>query len=711
MNAVTTTITVSTVHPGPFGGAVFTGKNPSGIWIRAIAARGKISRAPLRGETWFLIGNTVRHPKYGDQLHVDKARLTPPTGKLLSNYLATHPSFRGIGIGQAKASRLYHKFGEQLPRLLDDGDVDTLSEELDEEVVRRLILAWRENASEAAVIAFLDNHGVDARLARKILHCWPSEAVKKLEENPYRLLVIAGWATVDRLATSLGTEPFDERRLIAAAEAAVYARLDTAKDTLSGSQVVRAAVKNILRCPDDIARKAVALAVKDCSLTGDEESGYQPLGCALMERYLMNRFEEMTRGRHYQPSLFSGGINSTIVSSIDSFERAEGLLLNAEQRGAVSIAAVEPLGVITGGAGVGKTTVLKAVHQAAEALNFSVVQMALAGRAAQRMREATGREAYTIVGFLNRVKNRKIKLSPGDLVIIDEASMLDLMLSYRIMRALPEGVRLLLVGDPHQLPPIGPGLIFQVLARSPKISISELTQVHRQAESSGIPVVANSVRSGNIPQLPRFDGPRPGVSFLECMPNSIVNYLLNIVSDLGGFDDVQILGVTKRGAAGVTDINRTFHLKLAAARRKLEDWELAEAVPVMYTVNDYDRELYNGTLGYVEEVLTPNTRHEDPAGEPSRILCNFDGRTIGLTDADLPNLELAYAVTTHKAQGSQFRRVIIPVTKSRLLDRTLIYTALTRGVEQVVFVGDKRAFDEAIVSPPPSAHRNVGFSL
>lgn len=712
MTTVTTTITVSTVHPGPSGGAIFTGKDPSGAWIRVIAMRGKMMRAPVRGEAWRITGNTVEHPKYGEQFHVTEAQLLPPTGKFLVKYLTSHPAFRGTGIGQAKASRLYHRFGEQLTTLLDCGDAETLSAVVDEEVARRLMLAWLECGREAAVVSFLDKHGVDVRLANKILHYWPADAVEKLQENPYRLLVFAGWPAVDRLAATLGVGPHDERRLVAAAEASVYTRLDTGKDTLTSGQTFQETIKKILHCSDGATpRKAAALAVQDGALTGDEEKGYQPLGCAVMEQYLMSRFESMARHHHYQPSLFSGNVDTAVFDIIDSFERQEGVILNAEQRSAVSMAAVESLGLITGGAGVGKTTVLKVVHLVANALDVSIIQMALSGRAAQRMREATGREAYTIAGFLNQVKNAKIRLKPSDLIIIDEASMLDLMLTYRIVRSLPEGVRLLLVGDPYQLPPIGPGLIFQVLARSPKVCVRELTQVHRQAESTGIPAVAASVRNGSVPDLPQFRGPIPGVSFIECQSGSVIKCLLDIVGDLGGPHDVQILGVTKRGPAGVTDINRTFHLKLDSARCKLAEWDLAETTPVMYTVNDYDRELYNGTLGYVEAVPAEYKRREGADDDSYKVLCNFDGRTVGMTDADLPNLELAYAITTHKAQGSQFRRVAIPVAKSRLLDRTLLYTALTRGVEQVIFVGDKRAFCEAIMSPPSATRRNVGFSL
>lgn len=712
MSISTVTVAISAVYPGPYGGAVFTGKDLTGCRIRAIADSKSMLRAPLKGEIWELTGKVVRHPKYGEQLHVEQSKLLPPAGRLLLSYLTTHPNFRGIGIGQAKASRLYLKFGDQLSIILDEGCVDALSSVVDKETAQKLIDSWQKTANESSVIAFLDRHGISTRLARKIIYYWPEQTIKKLQENPYRLLILAEWPIVDRIACSLGIESSDERRLIAAAEAAVYYQLDVAKNTLNDSHVIEKSIKSLLRVSDSaIAHKSIRLAVADRAIVGDERSGFQPSGCAVMERYLMSRFEAMAKRQGTQQSLFNDSTGSIVESCISAFEKQEQITLNAEQRDAVHMATTENLSVLTGGAGVGKTTVLKAIYQAADALNVSVVQMALAGRAAQRMREATGREAFTIIGFLNRVRSKKISLSPGDLAIIDEASMVDLMLTYRLMRALPIGMRLLLVGDPYQLPPIGPGLIFHAMAASSKIQVKELTQVHRQAESTGIPQIAGLIRKGVVPYLPSFSGVGTGVCFFECSSRSIINLLVDIVSDLGSFRDVQILGITKRGVAGVVDINRTFYQKLAAPHSELKDWALAEGVPILYTLNDYDRELYNGSLGQVEEILPETNTDEEPEVQRIKIVCNFDGRKLGMSEAELANIDLAYAITTHKAQGSQFKRVVVPVTKSKLLDRTLIYTALTRGVEQVVFVGEKQAFNEAIMCPPSATNRNVGFTI
>lgn len=711
MSTATVTVTVSTVHPHPSGGAIFTGCDQSGRWVRVVAGGRHIFRTPLRGEIWQLTGRFIRHQVYGDQLYAEQSCLIEPKGRSLVKYLTTHPAFRRIGVGQAKASKLYKTFGERLPLLLDEGDAAELSRVVSEETAGKLVSAWRGNARESALVRLVGQHGVDSRLLEKIVRYWPEDTVEKLRDNPYRLLALTSWPVVDRVAGALGVEPNDERRLIAAAEAAVYHSLDARKDTSTAEAELVAKVRRLLRCPDaDAPRRAVDLAVGDGSIVGDPETGYQPYGCAVMERYLAERFGAMVgKPAPGQLSLFYETGEEGVNKLVQSFERREGITLNAEQRAAVHMAAVEPLSVLTGGAGVGKTTVLKAVHHAVEATGGAVVQMALAGRAAQRMREATGREAYTITAFLNQVRLGRIKLSAGHVVVIDESSMLDLMLMYRVAKVLPEGVRLLLVGDPHQLPPIGPGLIFHKLAAGSKVPAQELLQVHRQSESTGIPAVAAQVRRGEVPELAGFGGAGYGVSFVDCEPRLIIKRLVEVVDGLGGFGEAQILGITKNRIAGVRSINFTFHERMAKGRRKLHEWGLAESDPVIHTVNDYDRELYNGSLGCVREIRTGPSL--PPDGPSLEVVCDFDGREVVLSEEELGNLELAYAITTHKAQGSQFKRVVIPITRSRLLDRTLIYTALTRGVEQVVFIGERPAFNQAIKAQPKSQERRVGFSF
>lgn len=701
------TMLVDSVFPGPWGGAVFIGRDQSGSRVRAVADRAHICRSPQRGETWRLQGTFARHSQFGEQLRVEKAWPLKPDGRAVAHYLIHHSAFRGIGIGPAKVARLCKMFDDGLVALLDQGEIEKLSPILDGECAGNLIQRWRQNARDASVVAFLDANGVDVRLASKVLRYWPDRTIEKLQENPYRLLFLTGWAAVDRIASSLGVRWNDERRLVAAVESVVYARLHSEKDTRIDEAALHAGVMGLIGHGDTTAaRRAIELAAAEGTIVGDGIGGYQAFGCAVMERFLAVRFQRLMASDVRQDG--TRGNAAPMEDDVVSFERANSITLNREQRLAAQMAVTHSFSILQGGAGVGKTTVLKAVCAMVEAREGRVIQMALAGRAAQRMREATGREAFTITAVLNQITQRRLTLGADDLVVIDESSMLDVILLYRLMRALPERVNLLLVGDPFQLPPIGPGLIVHVLADSRSVPQQELTQVHRQAEGSGIPAIAKEIRHGRVPSFDCFSGPAHGVALIEAASRHISRAVIDVMRSLAVCGEVQILGVTKRGDAGTEALNAAFHNLVAADNPSLAGWDFAETEPVIHLVNNYDRDLFNGSLGRIRHIITERStkgaiRHS--------IDCDFDGVVHRFDEDSLDRIELAHAITVHKAQGSQFTRVIIPVVRSRLLDRTLIYTALTRAVEQVVFVGDRNALTQAIQASPHSQKRQVGFRL
>ena len=700
---ISATVTVAMVYPGPRGGAIFSGRDAAGRSLRFIANGDRILRTPLVGEVWSLQGESWPHPKYGDQVHVEQAALVQPTGRLIIDFLLKHPAFDGLGIGKAKATRLWKNFGSDLYEILGQGDLEKLAYVLPEDSAHRLVEAWQAVSEEAAVISFLDHHGFDARLADKVRKVWPRDTLTKLEANPYRMLAFAGWEKVDRMARSLGVPQNDPRRQVAAVEACLYRRLD-AKHTLTPRVVLLESTDFALGTrKTDMASAAVDRALGEHAIVATRD-GYQPLGAAVMERTIATYLRGLLAGPPGpERNLFSVNLSSTIAEAIASFEDDAGLRLNAEQRRGVEMALHHPLSVLTGGAGTGKTTVLQVIHQIAERVAVPILQMALSGRAAQHLREATGRPASTIAAFLLAAERGSVHPESEPLVVIDESSMLDVPLMYRIIRTLPARARILLVGDPHQLPPIGFGLIFQVLAASSKIPKVELVEVHRQAQSSGIPQVAREIRHGIVPSLPAFAGRSVGVSFIDAGDGDVMDHIVAILAGWRGCEDKQVLGVTKRGANGTRNINATLHAMTSAAKPKLEGWAFAEGDPIIYLVNDYRKELWNGSLGRIEKVLNSKGRQA--------ILCSLDGARHEIPEEDFYHLDLAYAITVHKAQGSQFKRVIVPIVRTRLLDRTLIYTALTRGMEQVVFVGDRRAFNSAVTAPPHAHERQVGFSI
>lgn len=706
------TVAVAYVSPGLSGGAVFFGKDAEEESYHFVANYNTISGVPEDGEVWKIEGVWEQHPKHGLQVRVESGLRVKPSGVFIVYYLTHNKAFRGLGIGIRKVKRLWEEFGEELYTLLAIGDVEQLSKVITSGTAAKLVEVWNKDRAEGEILQLLVNYGLDTRLANKVRSIWGKEAVEKFHENPYRMLAFASWSKVDRVAQSLGIARDDQRRQVAAVEGYLYRRLDAKHTVTPHDTAVRGVSSNI--GTRDLAEAQVAIdrALSEHAIT-ERNGGYQPLGAAFMEQFIAEHFHSMINGStSKQRTLFSGSLESVIADATRKFKDENDITLNSEQAAAVKMAVDMPLSVLTGGAGVGKTTVLKVIHDVCERTGVIIKQMSLSGRAAQRMREATGREATTIAKFLHEADESKLECLNELLVIIDECSMLDLSLLYSIIRALPTHARLLLVGDPYQLPPIGFGLVFHVLANSQNVPSIELLKVHRQAQSTGIPQVAYSVRNGVVPHLQPFDGLSPGVYFVEARGAAIPDQLLHVIEQMHGCENAQILGVTKRGSSGVENINIMLHnIHLMSANptpKKLAGWDFAEGDPIIYLANDYERELWNGTLGRIEKVRSAASSC-DKMRSTRTLSCDFDGIEHELTESDLHRLALAYAITVHKAQGSQFQRVVMPVSSSRLLDRTLVYTALTRGVEQVVFVGDRRVFEDAIVAAPSASQRQVGF--
>jgi exodeoxyribonuclease V alpha subunit len=408
-----------------------------------------------------------------------------------------------------------------------------------------------------------------------------------------------------------------------------------------------------------------------------------------------------------------------VEPALAAHERMHSITLAPEQRAAVLTCVGAHLSLILGGAGTGKTSVLKALYATLEQIQPGVAihQLALAGKAAQRMAEVTGRDAMTIAAFLVRIDSGQI--APGSLVVVDETSMVDVILMYRLLRHLPPDVRLVLVGDPAQLPPIGPGLVLHALAGVNAIPQVELSVVQRQSGASGIPRVAAAIRAHQAPEWTAYRGRATGVSFVPCAPEAIDDTVRRVYAELGGDGSdfsVQILCVTNAGFGGGRSLNGALHNRYreggepvlchdeefgTVGAATLDRVALTVGDLVIYTVNDYELGLRNGSLGRIVAAL-PAGGADDPC-----CLCDFDGIHYRLTTRQMQALSHAYAITVHKSQGSQFDRVIVPIRRTRLLDQALVYTAVTRAIVQVVLVGDEEAVVAAIRTPTSAAGRHV----
>ncbi|NYT64277.1 AAA family ATPase [Alcaligenaceae bacterium] len=405
-----------------------------------------------------------------------------------------------------------------------------------------------------------------------------------------------------------------------------------------------------------------------------------------------------------------------VEALMERYERAEAadgtpFTLNSAQRNAVLAASSHRLLLITGGAGVGKTTVLKCIRSMLDTSGQNVYQMALSGRAAKRMAEATGKPSMTIAGFLRNVGRHGI--AENSTVVVDEASMLDVLLAYRVVGALPQAGRLILIGDPFQLPPVGPGLTLHALMEVPQLAKVELTAVKRF--SGDIAITANAVREGSLPVLRSTSD--AAITFLECGPDKVSEVVLSLL--LKEPENTQVLTFTKNaGPASSRILNEFCQRQLAVAakrlvvfndeRRRLEDTGFRLGDPVLCTKNLWHMGLQNGSLGRMYSV------NDEPLTDSEGVVSYGwiqwdDGELRTVTNEVLDALELGYAITVHKAQGSQFKRVVVPVFATRNLDRTMLYTAITRATQQVLLVGDRSVAAEVVASPPSASKRWVGL--
>lgn len=681
-----------------FGGAVFTAIDEGGHLIRVVADHKALPRMPMRGESWEVAGLFSIHPRYGQQFIARQCSLRLPRGRLIIHYLAHSPEF--VGIGESRARHLYEVFGQELVSVLNRGDTAAICSVLERSLAENLVEVWSEKYSEIEIVAFLDEHGFNIRFANKLRRIWGGRTSEMLKLNPYYLLAFASWKQVDSVALKIGVEPDGNFRLVGAVEGILYERLQEGHTLTSHNTLVKALIKRIQSTD---ALRAIELALSEGAIVGAEFYGYQPVGVAALEAAIIERINRMLANQsHFQNSLFGADASAVELNKrVARVEMQQGFSLNSEQRSAVIMAITRSISVMTGGAGSGKTTVLRVVMDLAKTLQISLFQMAVTGKAAKRMADMTGYGAMTVAKFLINAKSGKQIIPERSLFVVDEASMLDLPAMYRILKHLPGGARMVLVGDPAQLPPIGFGLVFHRLAESILIPRTHLLQVHRQAETSGIPAVASSVRQHNIPKLSIFNQLEGGVSFVDCVSTEITPMLFKITSYWKG-EDWQILSPVNDGPGGINEINESFHLR-NLKEGGLGGFKYGVGDPVIYLVNDYDRELMNGTLGCIVSVSSE---------WKSGLTIDFEGVQHFLASNELPGrIALAYAISVHKSQGSQFNRVIVVVKKSRTLDNSLIYTALTRGVEQVVFVGNREAFENAVQRPSIAARRDVKFFL
>lgn len=656
------------------------------------------------------------------QIDASAAQLLRPSGEHIVAFMADNPAFEGIGL--VKARKLWDTFGDRLYEHLDSANLAELSRVLSPESAGKAIAAWAQHG-DSRTLQWLQEQGFGLALGRKLLQFFGAETSQKLEEDPYRLLSFcATWRQTDGLARQHFRVAVDDpRRLQAAVEEACY-RIFSAGHTVASPTKLMEVLQTVLGAQTNTFkwRTLVPEALKQGLTNGSfivESHGVQPLGAWVMERQIAQAVaSRLAIGD--APLLSEDDLDELLLA----YEKAEGIELNLQQWEAVRLAASKSFLLITGGAGVGKTTVLKALYDVYDRAGIAVAQLALAGRAAKRMQEATGRPAFTIANFLRTWKEGSFDERCA--IVVDEASMVDVITMSRLCEVLGPAPRLVLVGDPEQLMPVGPGLVLHALAQVNEVPAVQLTVVKRYG--GAIAAAAAEIRAGRWPELPC--DPQAAIGFIPCTPlgsASAETSLSETVLHLYRQDpeNTQVLCARRNGPDGTKALNILCQATLTAEAKAVRVWnEQHEAYahvgfhlgdPVMCTRNLWDRGLQNGSLGVVVEV-------ED---EP-RVLTNENGEQTGLAlawvewddgirrpivEEMLDDLELGYAITVHKAQGSQWPRVIVPLTGHRLLDRTLVYTAVTRTQKQVLLVGNQAAAKAAVEGAPRAQTRQVGLAI
>lgn len=643
------------------------------------------------------------------QIEAEDVALMRLSGEHIVSFIADSDEFEGIGL--VKARRLWDTFGEELYQLLDAGDVPKLSAVLPVEMAEVAVLAWSRQGS-TRTLQWLQGSGIDVRTGKKLIAFFGNEAEEKLADDPYRLLSFsASWKSVDAFARArFRVTEGDPRRLQAAVEEALY-RLFDGGDTQTPIPTLLRRVESIL---GGSTHRPLVMAALEAGLTNGsyvigDNGNVHLLGAMLMELTVAKAIASRLSPA---PLLSTAQVNELI----HEYEKVEGFDLNAEQKQAVHVAVQNPFAVILGGAGVGKTTVLKAVLKAYEAAGVGVHQMALSGRAAKRMTEATGLPSSTLARFFKNADS--LGFEGPAVVVVDESSMVDVVTMHRLCELLPGHVRILLVGDTSQLMPVGPGLILHAVARVPEIPVVELVQVKRYG--GAIAAAAADIRAGRWPSLPD-----DGVSAISFVPTKVADIPAVVValyeSDMG---NTQILSGRKGNADGVQSLNEVCQSRFARQSPALlirnEEFGVDMSVglhlgdPVLCTRNLWEWGLQNGSLGTLVEIeKAPRLLSKPDGTELGHALAwvNWDdGERRPVTAEMLPDLELGYALTIHKSQGSQWRRIVVVLTGSRMLDRTLIYTAITRAQEQVIIVGDEAAAKAAVEAPPRAELRNVGLA-
>jgi len=678
----------------------------TGYCVCGVIPRGKrekdevmvVGNAPtaVEGETIEAEGRWSHHAKHGRQFQATRIEChAPVTIEGIKRYLASG-MIKGIRAGLA--DRLVAAFGSRTLEIIDREsarlqEVDGIG------ATRREMIktSWREQKAIRDIMVFLQSHEVGTACAKRIYKQYGDQAISVVRENPYRLCYEVwgiGFKTADRVAVSLGVPPHSINR----ARAGLLYILQTMSEEghcFCPREDLIAAAEQMLEIPGDILKEAIVHSVADRTLVDERGNVYLfPLYQA--ETGVTTALELLLRTKLSHPSL-------QLDKAITWSEERMGIGFAPAQRSALEMALSRKVSIITGGPGVGKTTIVRALVDIYNARKLKICLAAPTGRAAKRMEESTRMPAKTIHRLLkytpgtNRFEHGPENHLEGDVFILDEVSMIDIQLMNSFLRALPPTATLVLVGDADQLPSVGSGNVLRDMIDSGVIPLTILETIYRQEAQSWIVRNAHRVNSGLPFEFPE-NGERSDFFFIESdNPEDVIAKMLELVSSripkkfhFDPMTEIQVLTPMRRNQLGSENLNTIIQQTLNPLGVAISRYgrEYREGDRVLQIRNNYDKDVYNGDIGQVDGVDL----------DAQEVIVNYDGSRVVYAAEDLDELDLAYACSVHKSQGSEYQAVVLLMTTQhfKLLQRNLLYTAMTRGRKLVCLIGSKKAVNMAI---------------
>ncbi len=663
------------------------------------------------GETIDVVGEWTKHSSYGRQIKVKSFETRLPSGVYgIEKYLGS-----GLvdGIGPTYAKRIVDAFGERTLDIIDTASARLLEVKgIGKERLARIRKSWQEQKGLREVVVSLRIYGIGIALCVRIMKRFGSDAPRVVREEPYKLareIDGIGFKTADTIALNSGFSNECKERICAGVLHIIGEREEDGSTCAVTGEVVSMA-SSLLEVDAQKCADAIVSLAQEGVLKYVDEGVIQRDSLDYAERRIASNLKRIASAPSSLPPIKVDAAAQWVVA------RA-GFDFAPEQVKAITEALERKVCVITGGPGTGKTTILKAICDILRAKKCIPVLAAPTGKAAQRMSESTGVEAKTIhrlLGFEDgKFLYNEYKPMPAKFVIIDEASMLDTKLAASVIAAVPSGAHLVLVGDIDQLPSVGAGNVLRDIIDSSKFSVVRLSRIFRQGERSQIVSTAHRILAGdssldNVSCAPlNFVNPEDDIVFIpvetpeECVLNCVELAKKKIPKwyGLDGIADVQVLAPMHKGTGGIAVFNSELKKAFSQKGDSLIYGGTSFTVgdKIMQTRNNYNLDIFNGDMGRIVSV----------ASDSSSIVADFDGRWVELSKSDLVDFQQAYAISIHKSQGSEFPIVIIPLLRQHflMLQRNLLYTAITRGRKKVFVVGNQSSWACAVKNTRSTARK------